>query len=332
MKLFRVSFVVALASGILLAGGLAQAGGDAPAQRLWEAALDAKLFDRPDLLNFDPFVPTGSIPDSTDAFQFESMGVQYTTSVAYYTGWGFDCFSDPRPEEMLVENFMCVRAGHRRPNYLSYAADYGAFAAYFGGYGGFLSYAAYLLGEGLYTQFLDGLFGSEVYVSGYFNVMTANGADVFAFYFADIPDKLVRKDDTLKFVQKAFVDFAAFVEDFDEVNPVFAGFEGWFEFCELSAKAKGIPAAGVGNMWPPNKQGVLEKGKAKLKCDEEAIDAMIVKLQDDAGEEDAAAAASIFRAALAKLGSDKKLKLKFKDKDGTQLITFDDDDDLVLAN
>lgn len=329
MNLFRVSAAFVLAAGIALTSATVQAGENISPERLVYLSREYKLFDRPDLLNFDPFHPTGTFEGSTESFQFTSMGVDYTTSVASYSDYGFDCFSDPDPDKMLDENFLCVRAGHRRPNFLVYAASYAAFIVYeylsYNSYGPAGYYFLNGIPQGPYTAFIEGLFGSEVYVAGYFHVMTADGGELFAEYQAEIPDKLIRKDTKIKFRQSAFLDFGAFVVD--ESEGFDAGFYSWFEGCEIKTKVKGEPAAVQGPMWPPNKQGVLEKVKSKLDCDKDAVDVMEMKLQADAGD-NASAATSIFRAALAKLGSDKKLKLKVKDNDGTEIV---DDDDIVMA-
>lgn len=304
----------------------AQAG-DGPGAGPFEAVLEYKLFDRPDLLNFDPFHATSTF-GGTESFTFTSMGVDYTTSLAIYSDYGYDCFSDPDPDKMLDENILCVRAGHRRIDAQRvYAVEY-ALNYVFSYNPYWYSYLQYY-GQGFGTAFFEGLFGSEVYLQGYFHVMTADGGEVSAEYWADIPDKLVRKDNKIKFKQQAFVDFGADV--WDTEGGFLGGFGSWFETCGINAAVKGVAAPVVGPMLPPNKQGTLDKVKAKLDCDQDAVDAMVSKLEDDAGEVNAAAATSIFRAALAKLGKDTRLKLRVKDKDGTEVFFPFDDDDMLPA-
>lgn len=323
---------LALAAAALFAFSPTALAGNGPPPTFGEGALNLiqrdKLFDRPDLLNFDPFRATDTWEGATESLTFSSMGQGYSTTVAYYTDYGLDCFNDPDPEPdaFLPDNFLCVRAGHRRPNAHVYDLYYAFSGIYSYAEYSRLSYLRYV-GQGVTSALIDGLFGSEVYISGYFRVETKEGGEVFAEYLADIPDRLTRKIGKIVLRQHAFIDFGALIES-PEGEPLSA-FASWFETCQFKANVNGVAAASVGPMSPPNKQGLLQVVRSRLECDRDAVQAMVGKVADGAFEaSDGDIAAAIFLQALTQLGDSERIDLKVRGKDGTGIIDRDDDDDI----
>jgi hypothetical protein len=296
------------ASAILCAGSVASAGGAGQFYPATRILTNGSFFDRPDLLNFVPFHPDGSSGFTTN-YYFIASSNSYMTEFKSYSYYVDECFNDPDDKKMLVDNVLCVRAGHDKVTLPD---------LYYISYYDYPYYSYNNIANRAYANY-----DSEIYFSGYFRAMTDNGGEVGGRFYADIPDKLRRTKKKIKFTQSAWVAVSAYANAYDGESQIGgSGFDwGAFQGCELTGSAKGNAFMdGKSNVFPVPmvKDGELTKGKSKLSCDKDATSLMTSKIADNA-EGDSSAVQAVWETALKKLGSKNKLQLKLNKK-GTENI------------